>query len=132
MIAVHENPAHLNGLLSEEADARGWAVTPLNRALPDHLKETRPDDRGRATEKFLLAHVRMSDPGPIVLTEIDILFTPELYIDPLRLLTNASQFCPLVVSWPGSWDGKTLAYATPDHGHYKLRPKPDAAIRIIY
>ena len=64
----------------------------------------------------------------ILLADIGLLFLPDLRLDPLVLLTRLSAHARLVVAWPGSYDSHNLAYAVPEHGHYRSWPAPDTLI----
>jgi hypothetical protein len=46
----------------------------------------------------------------------------------LNLLRDASRATRIVVAWPGSYSDDTLAYALPEHGHYRTWRRPDAQI----
>jgi len=131
LIVVNESPARVNDILKEEAIERTWPTVAVNLELANALRDVRPTDRDKAADRFIQSKVRIIQNGPIVLVEIDLLFAPELYIDPIRLLTNASQLCPLAVAWPGSWDGQTLSYATPAHGHHRHWSRLSADIRNV-
>jgi hypothetical protein len=67
-------------------------------------------------------------PGPVLCTEIDLLFEPSLELDPLPLLVDISRATRLVIAWPGSYVGGVLAYAAPEHAHYRTWRQPPAHI----
>ena len=132
LVVVHEDPARVNALVHEEAEERGWPFVSLNADLAPALLDVRPADRSRATDAFMRTQLGDGGNSPMVISEIDLLFTPELGIDPLRLLTTAGQQCPIVVGWPGTWDGRILTYAIPEHGHYRHWQSPAATVRTLY
>lgn len=76
-------------------------------------------------------HLREMSPGPILCTNVDLLFEPTLKLDPLRLMRDASRVTRLVVTWPGSYGDGVLAYAVPDHGHYRTWRKPEVFIKAL-
>ena len=67
-------------------------------------------------------------PGPVLCTEIDLLFEPSLGLDPLALFRQVSRETALVVAWPGGWDGGGLTYATPEYGHYRAWERPNVSV----
>ena len=69
-------------------------------------------------------------PGPVSCTDIDLLFEPTLELDPLGLLRDVSRVTRLVVAWPGSYADDVLAYAVPDHSHYRTWRKP--GVRVVF
>lgn len=85
-----------------------------------------PRERQRSVPRLLSAAIRTaSPPGPLLVTQIDLLFEPSLGLDPLALLRSASRQRTLMVAWPGSYESGVLAYAVPEHSHYRTWPKPD-------
>jgi ABC-type branched-subunit amino acid transport system ATPase component len=64
-----------------------------------------------------------------LLDNIEILFDPELKLDPLRLLKNISRNYPMVVAWNGTVNNGYLTYAEPDHREY--RRYPDGELLIV-
>jgi len=52
------------------------------------------------------------------LNYIDILFSPELRVDPIRLLENLSKSNKIIVNWPGNYVDETLTYAEYGHPEY--------------
>jgi hypothetical protein len=59
-------------------------------------------------------------PGPVLVTDTDVLFEPSLQLDPLLLFQRASRLLPLVVTWAGAFEHGRLSYAVPEHAHYRL------------
>lgn len=72
-----------------------------------------------------------SMPNPVLCSGIDLLFEPRLKLDPLKLFQKVSQYTPLVVCWPGSYDKGKLAYAVPYHHHYREWSTLDPSIFIL-
>lgn len=54
----------------------------------------------------------------IFLDHIDILFSPQLKIAPLKALINLSRRKKVIVSWPGEYREGRLIYAEPGHPEY--------------
>jgi hypothetical protein len=59
-------------------------------------------------------------PGPVLVTDTDVLFEPSLQLDPLLLFQRTSRLLPLVVTWAGTFEHGQLSYAVPEHLHYHL------------
>ena len=55
----------------------------------------------------------------VLLDNIELLFSPELQQDPLRLLESLSRNRLLLVAWPGTVDGLHITYAEPGHSEYQ-------------
>lgn len=82
-----------------------------------------------AVQAWLIDQILGDAPGPVMLSEIDLLFEPSFSLDSLILFQRASRFANLVVLWPGMYSGeKVLAYAVPEHAHYRAWRNPDAAV----
>ncbi len=55
---------------------------------------------------------------PVFLDHIEILFTPQLKQDPLRLLQGFSRNKVILALWNGQVENGYLTYASPDHPEY--------------
>jgi hypothetical protein len=115
-------------IVAQVASARGWERIGVGAELSAALLDKSPGLRPREADRRLVDRVAQAAPGPVVCTEIDLLFAPALDLDPLRLFARASRFAHVVVAWPGSYDGEVLAYAVPEHGHYRMWTRPDVGI----
>lgn len=51
----------------------------------------------------------------VLLDNIELLFSPGLRQDPLRLLESLSRNRSLLVAWPGTIEGRHITYAEPGH-----------------
>lgn len=59
-----------------------------------------------------------------VLTDIDLLFTPQLQVEPLSHLRRMGRSVALVAVWPGRIDGGRLTYSEPGRSdHYDVPAK---------
>ena len=70
-------------------------------------------------------------PGPVLVTDTDVLFEPSLQLDPLQLFRRASRLLPLVVTWAGTFEHGRLSYAVPEHAHYRLWRNTDLCADCI-
>lgn len=125
LLLVDHDFGRLDQLAHELRDAHGWKSFSVGRALAEALRDVAPGLRGRTADRWLRDRIAGWAPGPVLLSEIDLLFEPRLDLDPLALFVQASRLTSLVVTWPGSYDGKVLAYATPEHGHYRTWVRPE-------
>jgi len=54
----------------------------------------------------------------VCFNHIDILFSPKLKINPVKLFENISKHIKVIVYWPGTYKNETLYYAKPGHPEY--------------
>lgn len=108
-----------------------WPVLSIGAALSGALLAIAPPQRPRAAHTALADAVRPHAPGPLLCTELDLLFEPSLALDPLRLLRDTSRLATLVVLWPGSLQGEGLTYAVPAHAHYRAWGRTDLSAESI-
>lgn len=121
-LLTHTNMARLQAVGQWLAQRFDWPVLSLAGELNPQLVALTPERRERQADKLvgdLLARFRS---GPILCTNITILFEPTLHLDPLRLLRRTSKSVPLIVLWPGSANERILTYAVPDHAHHRVWP----------
>ena len=65
----------------------------------------------------------------MLLDNTEVLFSPLLKQDPLRLLQGLSRDRTIIASWLGKVEGPHLTYAVPDHPEF--RRYPSAALLIV-
>jgi len=103
----------------------------VGRELSAALLSEPPRRRSAAARRWIetrLREIASTHAGAVLCTEIDLLFEPTLQLDPLKLLRDASRVTRIVVAWPGSYASDVLAYAVPEHKHYRTWRRPDAPI----
>jgi len=61
----------------------------------------------------------------VILDNTEILFSPVLKQDPLRLLLGLSRNRTIITSWLGTTDGPHLTYAAPEHPEFRRYPAAD-------
>ena len=78
-------------------------------------------ERQRALQlpQLLEATVAAAGSPGVLLDNIELLFSPGLKQDPLRLLESLSRNRSLLVAWPGNIDGRYITYAEPGHPEYR-------------
>ncbi len=115
-------------VLAALAGKRNWPVVNLGLVLSQQLLDVPRQHRPAAVSQ-ILAEVFDGYGGDVLLLDrIELLFTPELAQDPVRLLQGLSRNRTLVVSWPGVRDGTTLIYADPGHPEYYKQPVADLVL----
>jgi hypothetical protein len=135
LLLVHLDVRRLEEAASDLALTYAWPRLSVGRELGAALSSEPPARRSGAARRWLETRLREMVPASgaqaALCTEIDLLFEPTLQLDPLRLLRDASRATRIVVAWPGSYSGDTLAYAVPAHGHYRTWRRPGVAITCL-
>jgi hypothetical protein len=109
-------------VLATLAGNHKWPVVNLGLAFSQQLLDV-PRRHRATTAPQVLADLLGGVSGDVLLLDhIEVLFTPELAQDPVRLLQGLSRNRTLVVSWPGVRNGTTLVYAEPGHPEYYKQP----------
>lgn len=125
LLLVHLEITYLKLVGQQVTKQYSWPMLFINHLLSQHLLNVAPRRRPLMAPKAFSQIIRENQPGPLVCNEIDLLFEPTLALDPLRLLREASRHATLVVLWPGTYTGDTLAYAVPEHANYQTWVQPD-------
>ena len=128
LLIAHPDIGRLASVADELASAYGWPRLPVGKPLSEALLCEPPSRYSVASQRWLYAQATLLSPGPALCTEIDLLFEPELRLDPLALLRQASRISTLVVIWPGGVDGDVVNYAVPGHTRYRAWREPEVAI----
>lgn len=124
-LLIHQDAATANRSSTAVAHDRGWPIISLDGELSRPLLDLVISRRETEARELVLRVVQRYVPGPLVCVDIDALFEPQLALDPLSLLKEASRQAPLVVAWSGSFLDSTLTYAVPEHDHYHVWRHPD-------
>ncbi len=131
VLLAHPDVGELVRAAEALAAAYGWPRLAVGQALSSALLAEPPASRPRTANRWLATRLAELAPGPVVCSEIDLLFTPAWALDPLALFRNASRTTRLVVMWPGTYTDDVLAYATSQHGHYRTWRHPGVAIHSL-
>ena len=131
LLLVSPDVACLEMTVKNLAAAHCWPVLPLGQALSAALLHEAPARWATATTRWLDDAVRQETSGPLLVSGIDLLFDPGLSLDPLRLFCQAGRRIPLVVAWPGTHAGDVLAYAVPEHAHYRSWRHPEVVVVMV-
>ena len=121
--------SHPVGIQQHDLDNMGCAIINLNLLLSAKLKDMAETLRDRAATKCIEDILRQYTTEKILLfSRFEILFLPELQIDPVRLFEAISKEQTIILLWPGTYDGGVLSYAEPWHREYREYASLDAVI----
>ncbi|HEX5461456.1 MAG TPA: BREX-3 system P-loop-containing protein BrxF [Steroidobacteraceae bacterium] len=113
-------------LLQAASVANAWPLINLNQRVSELLLDLTQRQRALRVPR-LVDDVLASTRAEVALIDnIELLFSPDLAQDPLRLLYGVARNRTIVASWPGATDGKQLTYAEPSHREYRRYPEIDA------
>lgn len=126
LLLVHPAIPILDQSRSQIQALAGAQEINLGQALSKALVEIPLDDRPRSVQEWFYETFKAAPNGPVLLTQIDLLFDPTFHLDPLALFRQVSRRKPLLVLWPGDYAGETLSYAAPEHSHYRTWHAPAA------
>ena len=110
------------------ADERSWPLINVNLSLSERLlgltSRQRPFEVSRLLDR--IAHECTGD--VLLLDNTEILFSPVLHQDPLRLLQGLARNRSVIATWAGDYDANRLTYAVPAHPEFRRYDNPDVAI----
>jgi len=110
----------------------GCAQLSVGAALSAALLNVGAARRAQVAERWLGEQLAAAGGGPVICSEIDLLFEPSLNLDPLVLFRRGARQTQLVVCWPGTFGDETLCYAVPAHTHYRCSwRQPDVRILAL-
>ena len=134
LLLVHEEIGQLQRVAQQVVAEVATAPLDIGLLLSEALLSVPEQRRASRVQTVLMAALLARQPGPVLCTEIDLLFEPQLAQDPLWLLRSCSHRTPLIVLWPGSFRDNILAYGVQTHFHYRTWPRPevqDGCIQVI-
>ena len=131
LFLVHPDPARLEDVATYLHAERGWSRFSVGKTLSTALLHSAPEDRPREAVNHFKDSLRALAPGPVLCTGITLLFEPALCLDPLALCRRGARLTPLIVLWPGTYAREVLAYAVPDHAHYRTWRHPEVRVEAI-
>ena len=115
--------------LASVAKKEGWPLLNVNQVVASGLLELEVGEHAIQCKRVLTGALSSVEQSVVALDNIEMLFEEHLRQDPLRLLQSLSRTMTLVVSWPGSYDGRNLTFADPGHRDY--RKYVDPGVRIL-
>jgi len=128
VLLVHPDVRVIQRYAQEVAAALGVQPVSVGKELSGLLLNEPPQARARLARSWLLNTATRQAPGPLVLTDVDLLFEPAWALDPLALFRSASRSARLIVAWPGNHAQDVLAYAVPEHSAYRTWHHPGVHI----
>lgn len=103
-------------LLRSVARRLNGAVINVGVELGRRLAATAVIDRGFSTSEFLREITEgVSDDGPLLLDNVEVLFEPSLKINPLNVIKLLAHSRLVVAAWPGEMRSDRLVYAGIGH-----------------
>lgn len=90
----------------------------VSSRLSEELLPLSNKRRANEVEELFNNLIANQTAGPLLLDRIQVLFEPSLQLDVLRCLKTASKYRPLIVNWPGDFDGKVLTFSRPGKPDY--------------
>jgi hypothetical protein len=124
LLLVHPDICRLRRTEETVRERYDWPALSVGQVLGEGLLSVAPRHRPRTAPRILAQAISEHQPGPVLCIDIDLLFEPALQLDPLRLITDASRLTALVITWPGTFQDGVLAYAVPEHSHYRAWRQP--------
>ncbi len=125
LLLVHPHPVDLHDAMLRLEAAFHWPGWPAGQELAAVLLDVAPQLRPSVAAGWFREACAARRPGPVLVSDIALLFERALSLDPLRLLRDASRQTQLIVAWPGTVDDNRLAYAVPEHAHCRYWPTAD-------
>ncbi len=105
-----------------------WPLINVNLRLSELLLELTQKQRAIRVPRLLGEIVAPAGSDVVLLDNIELLFSPELAQDPMRLLQGFSRHRTIVAGWCGTFDGAYLTYAEPGHPEARRYSHPEAII----
>lgn len=112
-------------LLQAVSALKGWPLINLNQRVSELLLELTQRQRALRLPR-IVGDVLANGADVVLVDNVELLFSPDLQQDPLKLLQGVSRNRTVVVSWPGNIAGKQLTYAEPSHPEYRRYPDLDS------
>ncbi len=118
--------------LSELAVQYSYPMINTNLHISESLLEYTSKQRALKIDKLIEEHLQKYQSEILILDNIEVLFSPELQQDPLRLLLHLARNRTIIAAWPGEFTGDSLMYAKPSHPEFKRYQKPECIIVSIH
>ena len=119
-LLVSRDVAVLDRAAVEAQRLFAWPLVSMDDVVCEPLLPLSVKERAGQVNELIEMALQAYVPGPVLVTNTDVLFEPSLQLDPLLLYQRASRLLPLVVTWAGSFEPGRLSYAVPEHAHYRL------------
>ena len=110
------------------AEEHGWPLVNVNLALSERLLELTSKQRALRVPRILSEIVERHPGDVLLLDNTEVLFSPDLQQDPLRLLQGLSRNRTVIACWSGEMDGENLMYAEAPHPEHRRYVRPQVII----
>lgn len=90
----------------------------LSEVLCEKLLPVAHSRRADEVEVAIEELLELNNDELLLLDRIQILFEPTLQLDVLRCLKTLSKKRPLIINWPGTYNGETLSFSVPGKPDY--------------
>jgi len=114
--------------LRDLAEERGWPLVNVNLELSERLLELTSRQRALRAPRILNEIVDRHPGDVLLLDNTEVLFSPDLQQDPLRLLQGLARNHTVIACWSGEMDGENLTYAQAPHPEYRRYVRPQVII----
>jgi len=114
--------------LRDLAEERGWPLVNVNLELSERLLELTSKQRALRVPRLLGEIVEGHPDDVLLLDNTEVLFSPDLAQDPLRLLQGLSRNRTVIAAWSAEMDGENLTYAQAPHPEYRRYVRPQVII----
>lgn len=128
VLVVGPSSSGKTAVLRAIGEAEGAPVLPVGAEVSRRLLELTERQRVLQLPAMLEEAVAGLPPEIALLDNTEILFSPALKRDPLRLLQRISRNRTVIASWLGSVSGGSLTYAAPDHPEFRRYPTEDLLV----
>jgi hypothetical protein len=112
-------------LLQQTSQSQGWPLVNLNQRVSERLLELTQRQRALRVPRIVGELMEATTAEVVLVDNLELLFSPDLAQDPLRLLQGLARNRTIVASWPGVMRGDQLIYAEPSHPEYRRYPELD-------
>ncbi len=120
VLLIHADMRVLQDAAEQLVERKAWRALAVGRVLTESLALQPQALYSTLASTALDRPLAALRPGPVLCTDLALLFEPLLALDPLALLRQWSRRVPIVAAWPGAHTGTGLAYAVPSHAHYRM------------
>ncbi len=131
LLLVHPDPVRLEDVATFLHAEHDWPRFSVGCMLSAALLPVTPKARPRKAADYWMDSLRARAPGPVLCTEVDLLFEPDLELNPLMLCCRIARWTRLIVFWPGGYQQGVLTYAVPGHARYRHWRNPEVWVEII-
>lgn len=105
--------------LKQTSKSLGYPYINLSMALAGEMVDIPARKRASQILTLLNGIIRAHSEDVVFLDNIEILFLPELKVDPLKALQLISRNKTIVAGWTGEFDGGRLTYANQGHPEFR-------------